>query len=47
MAFRSWNPELDQAWLHVWLAGSDGDSEVGDVWNFWTEPPYLTNRHGE
>ncbi len=47
LQLRSWNPELDQSWLHVWLAGSDGDSEVGEVWKFWTEPPYLTDEEDE
>jgi hypothetical protein len=47
MAVRSWDPELDQAWLHVWLGGSDGDSEVGEVWRFWTLPPYLTDMEDE
>jgi hypothetical protein len=38
-----WNPALDCAWLHVWLDGSPTASRVGEVWPFWTLPPYLTD----
>lgn len=47
MPISNWNPERDQAWLHVWLDGADDDSELGETWKFWTEPPYLADAEGE
>jgi hypothetical protein len=31
----------------VWLEGSGRDSEAGEVWRFWTEPPDVSGMEGE